>query len=626
MKILLLLSFRLISKHKARSAAVALLYAVVFFALFFVSASVCAYIDYMSYMKSAFKDTVIYYKNVTVVFAVSGLGVAAAVTALCGITLLLIRCLKRNGELFPYYGFTFRHFLTVLLPMNAVLSLSGAVAGLAALPLSDIFIEKTGMSFNGFTFVPYLVCAAVSALSVSFFAALALYRGKIKKPVRTASARKLPISSAPLLIGVKSFIFDPSFSETAAAAAIILVLGGFFANVVEFASFLNNSSSYDIAVYAYDTSYTGELMAHTNCFFGMTENDLKTLEAVGGLSLTASSGSHPLVRERDGSLTDVFGEGKEYAQAKAEFGFEDSDVFSSTTITSYYNDVILSKTADHITDGEIDPERFYSGEEVIAVAYPGKTIRKVGDVVDFSLIWYDGSGKANRTDFSAVVGATAEIGQQEALGFPVSYGFYTSDNFMRKTFPDIGYNHTYLYLDDLSRVNEVNAAIDSIRQRLTKENDGYFRTYNSIQERAMAADFSAATKIIVAAVNVILMFVSLFYLISSVLVKLDGKKNMLSVLRILGMSKAKIIAAVMTENLLNAVWSLTVGAAEGTGCVLISEKLLGENISVLMPTGELFFFSVMFILSVALTSFIACAANISDKREIILFPNTKIDK
>ncbi len=105
MKILLLLASRLISKHMVKGIAVTFLYAVVFFALFLVTSTACAYIDYMSAMKDSFRDIVIYYNNIKVVFAILGLGAVIVITSLCGIYLLLVRSLKKNGEIFLYYGF-----------------------------------------------------------------------------------------------------------------------------------------------------------------------------------------------------------------------------------------------------------------------------------------------------------------------------------------------------------------------------------------------------------------------------------------------------------------------------------------------------------------------------------------
>ena len=88
---------------------------------------------------------------------------------------------------------------------------------------------------------------------------------------------------------------------------------------------------------------------------------------------------------------------------------------------------------------------------------------------------------------------------------------------------------------------------------------------------------------------------------------------MFFVLRILGMSKAKIIISIMIENLLNAFWSLIVGTIAGICCVWVSEKLLGQEINTLMPLKQLFCFAVLFILSVAITTFIACIILISDQ-------------
>ncbi len=613
MKILLLLASRLISKHMVKGVAVTFLYAVVFFALFLVTSTACTYIDYMSAMKDSFKDIVIYYNNIKVVFAILGLGAVIVITSLCGIYLLLVRSLKKNGEIFLYYGFTFKHFWIVLLFMNTAFSLFGAIIGLTAVPLANIFTQKMGLTFNKLTIVLYLGCIAFSALFVSFFSAFALYRGEIKKSVRTCSARAVPISDAALLIGIKSFIFHPSFSEIAAVAVIILTLGGFVANMVEYASFLNNSDKYDISVYAYDTSWQGELLASTNHTYGLNQDDLKMLEADGRLSLVSAREMSVLVKEHDKNKQRIIGIGEKYAAAKTEFGFENPDFFTQHTISSYYRDEALPKLKDFIIHGEFNSEKFFSGEEIIYVAYPGDFDYDVGDNIEFSALWYDKNGEANRTDFSSSVAAIAEIDPGEITGFPLMYGFITSENFMDIMFPDVGYKYSYLYLNDPSRINEINKTISSIKQRLAEESDGYFRAENSIQDKAMSYDFSAVTKIITASVNVILMFVSLFYLISSLLVKIDEQKHMFSVLRILGMSKAKIITSIMLENLLNAFWSLIVGITAGICCVLVSETLLEERISTLIPFWQLFSFSVLFILSVALTTFIACITHISDK-------------
>ncbi len=613
MKILLLLASRLISKHMVKGIAVTFLYAVVFFALFLVTSTACAYIDYMSAMKDSFRDIVIYYNNIKVVFAILGLGAVIVITSLCGIYLLLVRSLKKNGEIFLYYGFTFKHFWIVLLFMNTVFSLFGAIMGLAAVPLANILIQKMGLTFNKVTIVLYLGCIAISALSVSFFSAFALHRGEIKKSVHACSARVVPISDAALLIGIKSFIFHPSFSEIAAVAVIILTLGGFVANVVEYASFLNNSDKYDISVYAYDTSWQGELLASTNHTYGLNQDDLKMLEADGRLSLVSAREMFVLVKENDKNKRRIIGIGEKYAAAKTEFGFENSDFFTQDNISSYYRDEAVSKLKDFIIHGEFDPQKFFSGEEMIYVAYPGDFDRCVGDNIEFSALWYDENGEANRTDFSSSVGAIAEIDPEKITGFPLEYGFITSENFMDIMFPNVGYKLSYLYLNDPSRINEINMTISSIKQRLAEESDGYFRAENSIQDKAMSYDFSAVTKIITASVNVILMFVSLFYLISSLLVKIDEQNHMFFVLRILGMSKAKIIISIMLENLLNAFWSLIVGITAGICCVLVSETLLEERISTLIPFWQLFSFSVLFILSVALTTFIACITHISDK-------------
>jgi hypothetical protein len=613
MKILLLLASRLISKHVVKGMTVTFLFAVVFFALFLITSTACAYIDYMSVMKDSFKDIVIYYNNIKIVFAILGLGAIIVIISLCGICLLLVRSLKKNGEIFPYYGFTLKHFWVVLLFMNTVFSLFGAIMGLAAVPLANILIQKMGLTFNKVTIVLYLGCIAISALAVSFFSAFALHRGEIKKSVHACSARVVPISDAALLIGIKNFIFHSSFSEIATVAVIILTLGGFVANVVEYASFLNNSDRYDIAVYAYDTSWRGELLALTNHTYSLNQNDLKMLEADGRLSLVSAREMFVLVKENDKNKRRIIGIGEKYAAAKSEFGFENSDFFTQDNISSYYRDEAVSKLKDFIIHGEFDPKKFFSGEEMIYVAYPGDFDRCVGDNIEFSALWYDENGEANRTDFSSSVGAIAEIDPEKITGFPLEYGFITSENFMDIMFPNVGYKLSYLYLNDPSRFNEINKTISSIKQRLAEEGDGYFRAENSIQDKAMSYDFSTVTKIITASVNIILMFVSLFYLISSMLVKIDEQNHMFFVLKILGMSKAKIIISIMLENLLNAFWSLIVGLTAGICCVLVSETLLEERISTLIPFKQLFSFSVLFILSVALTTFIACITHISDK-------------
>lgn len=489
MKILLLLASRLISKHMVKGIAVTFLYAVVFFALFLVTSTACAYIDYMSAMKDSFRDIVIYYSNIKVVFAILGLGAVIVITSLCGIYLLLVRSLKKNGEIFLYYGFTFKHFWIVLLFMNTAFSLFGAIIGLTAVPLANIFTQKMGLTFNKLTIVLYLGSIAFSALSVSFFSAFALYRDEIKKSVRTCSARAVPISDAALLIGIKSFIFHPSFSEIAAVAVIILTLGGFVANVVEYASFLNNSDKYDISVYAYDTSWQGELLASINHTYGLNQDDLKMLEADGRLSLVSAREMSVLVKEHDKNKQRIIGIGEKYAAAKTEFGFENPDFFTQHTISSYYRDEALPKLKDFIIHGEFNSEKFFSGEEIIYVAYPGDFDYGVGDNIEFSALWYDKNGEANRTDFSSSVAAIAEIDPGEITGFPLMYGFITSENFMDIMFPDVGYKYSYLYLNDPSRINEINMTISSIKQRLAEESDGYFRAENSIQDKAMSYVF-----------------------------------------------------------------------------------------------------------------------------------------
>ena len=344
----------------------------------------------------------------------------------------------------------------------------------------------------------------------------------------------------------------------------------------------------------------GELLALTNHTYSMNQNDLKMLEADGRLSLVSAREMFVLVKENDKNKRRIIGIGEKYAAAKSEFGFENSDFFTQDNISSYYRDEAVSKLKDFIIHGEFDPQKFFSGEEMIYVAYPGDFDRCVGDNIEFSALWYDENGEANRTDFSSSVGAIAEIDPEKITGFPLEYGFITSENFMDIMFPNVGYKLSYLYLNDPSRFNEINKTISSIKQRLAEEGDGYFRAENSIQDKAMSYDFSTVTKIITASVNIILMFVSLFYL-------------MFFVLKILGMSKAKIIISIMLENLLNAFWSLIVGLTAGICCVLVSETLLEERISTLIPFKQLFSFSVLFILSVALTTFIACITHISDK-------------
>lgn len=618
MNILLLLSLRLITKHKIRSVMTALLYAAVSFALLFILTTVCAYTDYMSLMKDAFKDTAIYYKNVILVFAVLGLGAVIMLTTLCGICLLMIRCLKKTAELALQYGFTFRHFFTVLFVMNTAYSLAGGVIGIIGIPPISAFIAKAGLpEINwGFTAVLYLICVVLFAFAVSVFAAKTLSRNAALKPHPAhGAARSLPISDPALLIGLKGFMANPSFSEIAAAAAIILALSGFVSNIVGYASAVDNTEAYDIAFYAYDSSYAGELLASVNYTFGMSRGDLAELEGKEGVSLASAKATTVLEKERNPSKPRILGAGERYAEAKSEFGFDDSDIFTQESVFSYYNDAPLYEIASFIIDGELNSEKFLSGEEMIYVAYRGEYDCNVGDKAFFSKIWYDDLGEAHRKDFSTTVGAIVDTSAMENVkGFPIEFGFLTSDVFLSSLFPEIGYNFTFLYLDDPSLFNEVNSAVASVKQRLEEESDGFVYINDSMQERVMAADFSAVTDIIGASVNIVLMFISLFYLVSYILVKIENQEHLFSLLRILGMSKAKIIMSVIIENLLNALWSLIIGTAAGICCILFTQSLLEAEISLmlLMPFRQLLLFSLLFMLCVALTS-AACALRISDK-------------
>lgn len=589
------LARRMISKHRAWSAATAVLYSIAVLMLVACFNTIYYLItDIISLEQTYQNEYSLYINNLVYIISIWALSAALAFSLIYGIILLTAYCFEKTSELFRLCGITSDMMFSFLAYIGALLCIPGMILGLAAEVVSCIFIGSSvncGSSMYLYAAVSYLVVI----LLVIFGAAFAC-RNKISSPDKYSSfvktRLKLRFRNPVLLLGVKGFIVNrQSYAVFITIAMISVSLSGFISNF-----FLANTEQpdfFDICINSYDTELAGERRALTDPFYGISVEDIASLSQADGVEQVISEKSILAYIVPDNLSDDNID----------EFGFSANDKLDSINITSVYG-IDYSELEPYLASGAIDAEKLQSGEEVI-YCDNGEAQFRTGDAVDLAVLYYNENGEPQRADLSSTIGAVVNVPTDYGTYlFGLQYSILLSDRTMSELLPESNYNSTYIQLKDISYSNSVNDRLYSIKSKLA-DKGGVFLERFWQQEAQMTRDFRAITETIGWVFNAVLTLISLVYMSSFMITRFDKSAGNIYTQQAIGMSRSQILGAFLLENALNSAWALLTGAAAGVLYGVISSWCFGDNVMYMVPwSGMLIFAGVMMFATILVTSVI----------------------
>lgn len=587
------LARRMISKHRAWSAATAVLYSIAVLMLVACFNTIYYLItDIISLEQTYQNEYSLYVNDIVYIISIWALSAALAFSLIYGIILLTAYCFEKTSELFRLCGITSDMMFSFLAYIGALLCIPGMILGLAAEVVSCVLI---GSSVNcGYSLYLYAAVSYIVVILLVIFGAALACRNKISSHDKYSSfvktRLKLRFRNPVLLLGIKGFIVNrQSYAVFITIAMISVSLSCFISNF-----FLANTEQpdfFDICINSYDTELAGERGALTDPFYGISGEDIVSLSQTDGVEQVISEKSILAYIVPDNLSHDNID----------EFGFSANDKLDSINLTSVYG-IDYSELEPYLASGAIDAEKLQSGAEVI-YCDNGEAQFHTGDAVDFAVLYYNETGEPQRADLSSTVGAVMNVPTDYGTYlFGLQYSILLSDRTMSELLPESNYNSTYIQLKDISYSNSVNDRLYSIKSKLA-DKSGVFLERFWQQEAQMTRDFRAITETIGWVFNAVLTLISLVYMSSFMITRFDKSAGNIYTQQAIGMSRSQILGVFLLENALNSVWAFLTGAAAGVLYGVISSWCFGDNVMYMVPwSGMLIFAGVMMFATIFVTS------------------------
>lgn len=586
------LARRMISKHRAWSAATAVLYSIAVLMLVACFNTIYYLITYIIILEQTYQNEYsLYVNNIVYIISIWALSAALAFSLIYGIILLTAYCFEKTSELFRLCGITSDMMFSFLAYIGALLCIPGMILGLAAEVISCILIGSSvncGPSLYLYAAISYIVIV----LLVIFGAALAC-RNKINSPDKYSSfvktRSKLRLRNPVLLLGIKGFIVNrQSYAVFITIAMISVSLSGFISNF-----FLANTEQpdfFDICINSYDTELAGERRALTDPFYGISGEDIASLSQADGVEQVISEKSILAYIIPDNLSDDNID----------EFGFSVNDKLDSINLTSV-SGIDYSELEPYLASGSIDAEKLESGEEVI-YCDNGEATFHTGDAVDLTVLYYNESGEPQRADLSSTIGAVVNVPTNYGTYlFGLQYSILLSDKTMSELLPESNYNSTYIQLKDISYSNSVNDRLYLIKSKLA-DKGGVFLERFWQQEAQMTRDFRAITETIGWVFNAVLTLISLVYMSSFMITRFEKSAGNIYTQQAIGMSRFQILGAFLLENVLNSIWALLIGAVAGALYGVISSWCFGDDVMYMVPYSDMLVFGAIMIFATILAT------------------------